>query len=202
MLILPPVDHVEFRPTKAKPLSGFEPEAAGPARRLFVNGEATAVVVGAGFEVDVRCRDANGRVGGALLWSTLADPMNFIVEGKGFVTEKGDRVRLLPIFANALDGTGRVLGRTESLHIGEENTPGHGWLWNGRQLIDLGIAEAVRFGRAGTLEGYYATDTTGRPVNLFLAREVYLDRGMERYRPLVWWEGVRQEDALLTKPPF
>ena len=195
-------DRVELRTTQAAPLKSFPIEVKGPAKRLFVNGKATSIVVPAGYDLDVRCRDANGRIGGALSYSTLADPMYFVVEGQGFVTESGDRVRLLPIWPHQLDGEGRALGLTGSLNYGNEDNPGHAWLWDKGRLVDLGLASGAKFGRAGTIEGYYSTDPTGKPVNLALAWGNTLDRGEERYRPFVWWGGVRTEDALLKKPPF
>jgi len=195
-------DRVELRTTRAKPMASFPVEVDGPAQRLFVNGKATPVVVPAGYTVDVRCHDENGRVGGAILWSTLAN-MTFLTEGQGFLTDAKGGVRLITrLFADALDDKGRVLGLTGRMGFGEEDNPNHAWLWDKGRLIDLGPAEKVRFGRAGTVEGYCATDASGNLVNLVVARQAYLERGEERYRPFVWWEGGRTNDALLTKPPF
>ena len=194
------LDGVQLRPTKARPLSSFPIQVAGSARRLFVNGKATAIVVPSGYEVDVRCHDARGRVGGAILWSTLVS-FSFVVEGHGFVTLPRSRARLIPIFARSIDERGRAVGIGGSDSIGDD-TPWRGLLWDGRRVLDLGPAEQVRFAKDGTVEGYCVTDGTERTVNLLEARTAYLDEGAERYRPFVWRGGARVDGALLKWPPF
>lgn len=196
-LVLGPKSFVDLRVNGRILTDNSRP--ADVVARMWVNGRPTRYLFSSRAYAVVDVLTRKGRMAWSVVWYE-GEPMTSRAEC--FTNVRG-RIERLPFGATSIDQRGRIVGITgQDPMWGDPFEPCEGWIWSNGRASKLGPADNLRFCPDGSIQGYVATDGTGKLID----EKAYLlqvgDRVDVRYRPFVLRDGRRTDDLPAAWKPW